>query len=103
MLAGRATLETLEKPVFEKDETGFLRETFQGQEPIRVSLLVKSQADYETNELDLLQVECVGYTRDARPEEGWRVGGKWIVQSVTKGRTANALLLTSFGGKHGRG
>lgn len=103
MFAARATLETLEKPVFEKDETGFSRETFQEREAIRVCLLEKSQADYNTNELDLSQVECVGYTTDARPCLGWRIGGKWLVQSVTKGRTCNALLLTSFGGKHGRG
>lgn len=101
MFAARMEQEILEKPVKVADSTGFSVTKYLTQEPISIYLLEKPETAYRTNELDLRQSECVGYTLDSRPAQGWRIAGKWLVQSVTKHRTGYALSLVSFGDSQG--
>lgn len=98
MFHGRCKEELLERPVRAKDATGFSRVSWQKLEPISIYLLEKSAADYRTNELDLTQIQGSGFTMDSRPQKGYRIAGKWIVQSVSKHQSGYSLSLTSFEG-----
>lgn len=96
MFSGRCKKESLEKPVLAADATGFSCVSWKTLEPISIYLLEKSAADYHTNELDLTQIQGSGFTMDSRPQKGYRIAGKWIVQSVSKHQSGYSLSLASF-------
>ncbi len=96
MFCGRCKSYSLEKPVLAKDATGFSCVSWTKLEPISIYLLEKSAANYHTNELDLTQIQGTGFTMDSRPQKGYRIAGKWIVQSVSKHQSGYSLSLTSY-------
>ena len=95
MFYGRMTYLLLEKPVTDKDRTGFVITSYTVAGNIRIYIVEKSASAYRTNELNLTESQWVGFTQE-KLEVGDRVDGRYIVDYVSKSRNGYAVSLSSW-------
>lgn len=101
MFYGRMTDYALERPVTTTDATNYSHTSWEDAGTARIYVIKKDANTYRTNELNLTESQWVGYTQDTEIEEGWRVGGKMVVDYVADTRTGRALSLSAVGKPHG--
>lgn len=96
MFYSRAKDYDVEKPVAEKDRTGFETTSYIHSGTAKVYIVQKNATKYRTNELNLTESQFVGYTRDEL-EVGDRLGGKYVVDYVSPARSSFAVSLSYIG------
>ena len=93
MFYGRSKICKVEKPVAEKDRTGFETTTYKDAGTAAIYIIEKGANAYRTNELHLTESQYVGYTRD-EIEVGSRIDSKYIVDYASRHKDGFCLSLS---------
>lgn len=93
MFYGRLKTYKVEKPVTEKDRTGFETTLYKDAGTANIYIVEKGANAYRTNELHLTESQYVGYTRDLI-EVGSRIDSKYVVDYVSRNKGTNCLSLS---------
>ena len=93
MFYGRSKIYKVEKPVIEKDKTGFETKSYKDAGTAAIYIVEKGANAYRTNELHLTESQYVGYTRD-EIEVGSRIDSKYIVDYVSCHKDGFCLSLS---------
>ena len=96
MFYGRSRIYKVEKPVTEKDRTGFETTTYKDAGTAAIYIVEKGANAYRTNELHLTESQFVGYTRDL-VEVGSRIDSKYVVDYVSRNKGNYHLSLSAIG------
>lgn len=93
MFYGRMEEYPLESPAYLTDAYNHSRITWQDHGTIRAFIVLQDKTPKTTNDTNVFASSLVGYTQDLRVKEGWRIGGKFVVKSVTRHRMDQILYL----------
>lgn len=83
----------IEKPEEVLDSYNHRRVKYIDAGEASVEIVVQDRTNIQNNDLVTYKTTMVGYTKSNEIDKGWRIGGKYIVQSTVPHRTANILYL----------
>jgi hypothetical protein len=83
----------VEAPAYLTDKFNHQRATYVPKGVALAHIVMQDRSAQTSNELSTITTTLVAYTNDSRIKEGWRIDGRYMVQSVIPHRTVTVLYL----------
>lgn len=96
MFYGKEKEYTIARPEIVKDAYNHETASFVPVGTALIHLVIQDRSMVKVNQLQAYKGTLVGYTRDMRIQQGWKIGTRFIVKSTMPHRNMNILYLEVF-------
>ena len=93
MFYGRMVEYSLESPREVTDSYNHTHHSWRDEGKTRAYIILQDTTGQTANDLSLSSTSLVGYTQDMRIQKGWRIDGRYVVESVVPHRADKVLYL----------